>query len=180
MTLIVGLVLLLLAVVLCLTGSPIWWYSFYLAAIYIFAKGDQNAWLPKYRLGGVLRFYLVTVVTGVIVESTRVSLDLWDYHPLLNGVWGVLAFVLFGYFFMMLAMASAYAVARNAVKHRIFAAVLVLGVLVVPAEIANRYVPVWYEPTNDWVLLLFVVGYILEMLIAIFAFNRFLVGGSRV
>lgn len=176
--------LFLAAIALFSLGSPIWWYGFYLAAIFGFenyrlSSNTQHRLFPRFGLKGIIRFYLVTVVTGMVVESMRIGFDLWDYHPILNGVWGVLAFVLFGYFIMMTAMASGYAVAHRVVQNRGLAAAFVVIALVLPAEIANRIVPVWLEPTRDWVLLLFIVGYILEIMIAVIAFNRLLVKGAQ-
>ena len=161
--LILALIFLASTLILYVGSSPFWWYGFYLTAI----AGAASLRAPP----SLLFFYLASVFMGIGVEAVRIFFDLWHYTPILNGIAGVGGFVLVGYFLMMFAMAMVYEQAILRVKAWPPGAILLFALLILPVEIANRFVPVWEEPNFPWVYLLFGVGYAIEAIVAVLVFR---------
>lgn len=168
---VLALICLMSTLILYVSASPFWWYSFYLTAIVGALALRQDQSQSKLSLRGVLLFYLTAVLMGISVEAVRIIFDLWRYTPILNEANGVVGFILLGYFLMMLAMALVYEQVILRFGHWWIAALSLFALLILPVEVANRLVPVWEEPNFKWVYLLFAVGYAVEAFVAVFAFR---------
>ena len=169
--LILALIFLASTLILYVGSSPFWWYGFYLTAIAGAASLRAPPSQHSFTASGLLFFYLASVFMGIGVEAVRIFFDLWHYTPILNGIAGVAGFVLVGYFLMMFAMAMVYEQAILRVKAWPPGAILLFALLILPVEIANRFVPVWEEPNFPWVYLLFGVGYAIEAIVAVLVFR---------
>ncbi|MCF4099520.1 hypothetical protein [Maritalea mediterranea] len=151
--------------------TPLWWYAYYLTAIAValYFHGPRI----KHRISSKALFisYIAAILMGGSVEFVRITFDLWPYAPILNGVIGVVGFMAFGYFLMMFSMALTYDLVKQQTGRWPIAAFIVVLVLILPVEVGNQIVPVWEEPNHIWVYLLFIIGYAIEIIVAVKVFQ---------
>lgn len=161
-----------------LGAESVFWYP-----VFLFGAPVTVAWLNRHRgqpslisylieaRQTRLSIYLLFAGSGLAVELVRTVPDLWRYaDPLDHGAALVLwVALLYPLFFWLIF--ETYVFFIGVAGHPGLAALASLGLLVLWNDLPNHFVPLWQasEPASGLLPVLFSVGYVLEVAVALVA-----------
>jgi len=174
---ITGIILLLISISLLITSNVLWYLFFITGGLLLLGSINKtsislfNGKLRKYQF---LLIYFLYALTGVVVESIRIYLQLWDYTGIFNGSLSVLFFVLIIYPIFFSFILEMYFFIKKYIKNIFIAFVISIVILIAWNEISNIFVKVWIINPENNILLVYALsffGYIAEVIVAVGAYS---------
>jgi len=171
----VGLIFVGLGVFLVGIQSIHWWFIFTLGVFLCFGavndQQNQESLLHQVRKKNkaLVKVYLGFLLAGAFVEAVRIIPDLWEYEGFYNRILGVFLLIVLGYPIFSAGIYETYVFFSHLFNSMWLGGISASIFLLLWNDILNGLSPMWVinQPFASFVTILFVVGYVFEVAVAV-------------